>query len=468
MKKCLYLLFLSFFHTIVYAQELPNIVFILADDLGWSDLDIYGSDFYDTPNIDQLASEGIRFTNAYAAAPICSPTRASILTGKYPVSVDITNYLPPPEYVPKNHEKLIGPDFNNHLPLKEKTIPEYLSERGYGCISIGKWHLGSEGYLPTDQGFNVNIAGNYRGAPPSYYYPYKRNESWQLGDLAKRAKEGTYLTDQLSIEAAEYINNNKNNPFFIYLSFYAVHIPLQPKDSLFKIYQNKANIDPGKYQSNPYYAAMVRSVDNAVGRVLNALEKNNLTQNTIIFFTSDNGGLSVKKGDPHTPATNNFPLKAGKGYIYEGGIRIPLIVRWPGKVQSGIISDHLITSTDILPTILESVGINRSNLSIDGKSFLPVLFGDSINRGPIFWHFPHYTNQGGKPGGVVRLGNYKLIEFYEDGALELYDLNNDIKEENNLIEELPEKAKELHQLLINWLIQNNAKMPYTNPNFVDK
>ncbi|MGK7395252.1 MAG: sulfatase [Candidatus Cyclobacteriaceae bacterium M3_2C_046] len=441
----------------------PNIVFILVDDLGWSDIGTFGSEFYDTPNVDQLAAEGMKFTNAYAACPVCSPTRASIMTGKYPVTVDITDWIPGRSS--REDEKLRGPEDRDNLALTQQTMAELLKAKGYKSISIGKWHLGGEGYLPTDQGFDINVAGYHFGSPPSYYYPYQnqRSPDWQLDKLAQKARKGTYLTDQLAKEAVNFINDHKDSPFLVYLTFYAVHIPLQPKDSLFEIYQEKARTNPGPHQDNPYYAAMVKSMDEGVGRVMKALEANDLSDNTLVFFMSDNGGLSVKEGQ-HTPATNNYPLKHGKGYLYEGGIREPMIVKWPPQVPAGTVSETVITSTDFLPTILEAAGFD-SIPEMDGKSFMPVLNQQEFDRGPVFWHYPHYSNQGGLPGGVVRMGDYKLIEFYEDGALELYNLREDISEQNNLVEQMPDKAEALHQLLVNWRQEKKAKMPIPNPDY---
>ncbi len=436
----------------------PNIVFILIDDLGWTDLGCFGSTFYKTPNIDRLASRGMKFTAAYAACPVCSPTRASILTGKYPARLHLTDWLPGRGDGPS--QRLLRPDFLKQLPLNEMTLAEALKPAGYVSASIGKWHLGGKGFSPEDQGFDVNIAGNDAGSPPSYFHPY-RNANRSIPSLDD-GEPGEYLTDRLTAEAETFIENNRAKPFFLYLAHYAVHIPLAAKLELIAKFKTAAQ--PGQTHTNALYAALIQSVDDCVGHVMKKLEQLKLADNTVIFFMSDNGGLSVKEG-PNTPSTSNAPLRAGKGYLYEGGIREPLIVRWPGVVQPGSVCHTPVCSIDFFPTILEMAEI-KPQQPVDGLSLVPLLKqADGFKRDALYWHYPHYANQGGKPGGVIRQGDYKLIEFYEDGHLELYDLEHDISEKSNLADKMPDKAMELERKLDAWRRDVKAQMMNPNPNY---
>jgi arylsulfatase A-like enzyme len=437
----------------------PNFVFILVDDLGWRDVGCNGSTFYETPNIDRLAAGGMRFTNGYAACPVCSPTRASILTGKYPARLHLTDWLPGRPDRPD--QKLLRPKFLQHLPLEEVTLAEALKPLGYVSASIGKWHLGGADYAPEKQGFDVNVAGCDRGSPPSYFFPYK-NRAFSLPGL-EEGRDGEYLTDRLTAEAEKFLDKNKDRPFFLYLAHYAVHIPLQAKKDVVARYRDKAR--PGEGQNNPIYAAMVESVDDSVGRVLKKLDELGVAGRTVVFFTSDNGGLSVKEG-ANTPSTSNAPLRAGKGYLYEGGIREPLLVRWPGVTTAGSTSDVPVCSIDFYPTILEMAGAKDGAGAVDGVSLAPLLRGgEAPRRDALYWHYPHYSNQGGRPGGAVRQGRYKLIESYEDGRLELYDLREDAGEADDLARKLPEKTRELHQLLKDWRTAVGAQMPAPNPEY---
>ncbi|MBI3853992.1 MAG: sulfatase [Verrucomicrobia bacterium] len=436
----------------------PNFVFILIDDLGWTDLGCFGSTFYKTPNIDRLAEQGMKFTAAYAACPVCSPTRASILTGKYPARLHLTDWLPGRGDGPS--QKLLRPDFLRQLPLAEVTLAEALKPAGYVSASIGKWHLGGKGFSPEDQGFDLNIAGNDAGSPASYFHPY-RNANRSIRSL-EDGMPGEYLTDRLTTEAEKFIERHKGKPFFLYLAHYAVHIPLAAKSELIARFQNAAN--PGQTHTNAVYAAMIQSVDESVGRVMEKLEELKLADNTVIFFMSDNGGLAVKEG-PNTPSTSNAPLREGKGYLYEGGIRAPLIIRWPGVIQAGSICHTPVCSIDFFPTILEMAGV-KFRQSVDGVSLVPLLkqIGD-FKRDALYWHYPHYANQGGKPGGIIRQGDYKLIEFYEDGHLELYDLKQDIGEKHNLADRMPDKAMALEVKLDAWRRDVKAQMMNPNPNY---
>jgi arylsulfatase A-like enzyme len=433
----------------------PNVVFILIDDMGWRDLGCYGSTFYRTPNIDRLAATGVRFTNGYAACPVCSPTRASILTGKYPARLHLTDWLPGRSDRPS--QKLLRPQIRMHLPLEEVTLAEALKPRGYVSASIGKWHLGGPPYYPEKQGFDVNVGGTQTGSPPGGYFNFKTP--------TLTARDGQeYLTDRLTEEAERFIERNQDRPFFLYLAHYAVHIPLQAKQEMVTKYREQAK--PGEGQNNPIYAAMVESVDQGVGRVLRKLEALEIADRTVVIFTADNGGLSVKEG-PNTPATSNAPLRAGKGYLYEGGIREPFLIRWPGVTQAGTVCDVPVCSIDFYPTVLEMTGAGAGpKQTIDGVSLVPLLKRSGpLSREALYWHYPHYSNQGGKPGGAVRRGDDKLIEFYEDGRLELYDLGNDPGEKNDLAAARPEKARELHALLRAWRKSVDAQMPIPNPDY---
>lgn len=440
----------------------PNFVFILIDDRGWTDVGCFGSTFYRTPNIDRLAEQGMKFTAAYAACPVCSPTRASILTGKYPARLHLTDWLPGQGDRPAH--QLLRPDFLKQLPLSEVTLAEALKPAGYVSANIGKWHLGGKGFGPEDQGFDLNIAGNDAGSSASYFYPY-RNANRSMPSL-EDGEPGEYLTDRLTTEAERFIERNKDKPFFLYLPHYAVHIPLSAKKEFIAEYQRAS--ESGRTHTNAIYAAMIQSVDESVGRLMKKLDQLKLSENTVVFFTSDNGGLSVKEG-PNTPSTSNAPLREGKGYLYEGGIREPLIVRWPGFVKPRSVCDTPVCSIDFFPTILEMAGIKTgTNNVVDGVSLMPLLAQTgSFKRDALYWHYPHYANQGGKPGGIIRQGDYKLIEFYEDGHLELYDLRQDIGEKNNLADKMPDKALALEMKFDAWRRDVKAQMMNPNPNYED-
>src|SRR5579864_3841904 len=431
-----------------------NFVFFLIDDMGWTDLGCYGSKSYDTPNIDRLATEGMRFTNAYAACPVCSPTRASILTGKYPARLHLTDWIPGRKQWPT--AKLLTPPFRHELPLEEITLAEALKSAGYASASIGKWHLGGDGYSPTDQGFDRNVGGTARGSPVSYFGPF------DLPGL-RGGPEGEYLTDRLSTEAEKFIEENKEKPFFLYLPEFAVHLPLQGKKDLVAKYE--AKLKSSETQNNPIYAAMVDSVDQGVGRLLQKLDDLRIADRTVVILTSDNGGLRYE-GRQTKPVTSNAPLRAGKGHLYEGGMREPLIVRWPGVVQPESVCDDPMISVDYFPTILEMAGRGKPKHAVDGVSIMPLLTQKGrLKRDAIYWHYPHYSNQGGPPAGAVRKGDYKLIEFYEDGRLELFNLKDDIGERRNLASSEPKKAAELHAMLKRWRESVKAVMPFANPNY---
>lgn len=431
----------------------PNFLFILIDDMGWRDLGVYGSTFYETPNIDRFASQGMRFTNAYAACPVCSPTRASILTGKYPARLHLTDWIPGRKQWP--FAKLLTPEFEQQLRLEETTIAEALKPAGYATASIGKWHLGGPPFYPDHQGFDLNVGGTAKGQPGSYFGP------WDLPNLQGGTKND-YMTDRLTEEAIRFIESNRNRPFFLYLPEFAVHLPLQAKQAAVERFKAKA--DPKAPQHDPVYAAMIQSVDEGIGRILKRLDELNIADRTVVFFMSDNGGL-VYEGKRMEPVTSNLPLRGGKGHVYEGGIREPMMVRWPGVTKPGTSCDVPVTSVDFFPTILEIAGVSHTG-AVDGASFVPLLKGRNRPvHDALYWHYPHYSNQGGKPAGAIRRGDYKLIEFYEDGRLELYNLRADLGERNNLAAREPERARKLHEDLKRWRDSVSASMPKPNPGY---
>jgi arylsulfatase A-like enzyme len=463
----------------------PNFIFILVDDLGWTDPGCYGSTFYETPNIDRLASEGTRFTNAYAACPVCSPTRASIMTGKYPARINLTDWIPGrQEYTgPQPCDKLIPRDFELEMKLEEITIAEALKEAGYKTFFAGKWHLGQDSiYWPEFQGFDINKGGWRVGSPQGGYFSPWVNPRLESGP------EGENLTDRLTSESVHFLESVNDDPFLLYLSFYAVHTPLQAKEELIRKYEKKADslgldqmeqtvkdrnwiktAPPGGtfveriVQGHPVYSSMIETLDNNIGRIMDKLVELDLDEYTIIFFMSDNGGLATAEGSP----TSNLPLRAGKGWLYEGGVREPMIIKWPGKSDPGKTCDVPVISMDFYPTILEMAGLDlMPDQHMDGVSLVPLLEGEqTIDERPIFWHYPHYSNQGGKPGAAVRSGKYKLIEFFEDNRIELYDLEADIGEQNNLSDEMPDKVNELLDILHNWQEEVDARMMDPNPEY---
>ncbi len=462
----------------------PNILFILIDDLGWRDLTCYGSTFYETPHLDRLAGEGVLFTDAYAACPVCSPTRASLLTGKYPATVGVTNYI---DWGGKWHPlrgRVIEAPYVKGLPASEVTVAQALREGGYRTWHVGKWHLGEAGRYPTDCGFDVNVGGCEWGMPVHGYF-----SPWKMPELAD-APDGTYLTDQLTDEAIGLIRQPDERPFFLHLSHYAVHTPIQAPADLVAKYTAKAKrlgldqVNPvrdGEHfhtqrmrdsivkhrmiQSDPTYAAMMENLDTNIGRVLAVLDETGQAENTLVIFTSDNGGLATGGYfEGETAPTCNLPLQAGKGWMYDGGTREPYIIRWPGRVKAGTTCRLPITSPDLYPTLLEAAGLPlRPAQHTDGVSFLPALQGDeSFERGPIFWHYPHYGNQGGTPASAVRHGKWKLIEFLEDGRLELYDVVKDLSETIDVAGSHPEIVRDLHARLVTWRQAVGARMPEPN------
>ncbi|WP_127585186.1 sulfatase [Paenibacillus koleovorans] len=462
----------------------PNIICILIDDMGWKDLGCYGSSFYETPNLDRLAAEGMRFTDAYAACPVCSPTRASLMTGQYPAVVGITNFIGTNRAHPSKG-KLIDVPYLKQLPLEKRTIATSLREEGYQTWHVGKWHLGEEAYYPDRHGFDLNIGGCGWGLPmKGYFSPYGLT-------TLEDGPEGEYLTDRLTDEAIRLLQErDADRPFFLNLWHYAVHTPIQAKPDDVERFQQKATVlgldqinpfEEGelfptehkrhlrvtrrRVQSDPAYAAMVYNLDWNVGRLLDALERSGASDNTLVVFTSDNGGLSTSEGSP----TSNAPLHEGKGWMYEGGTREPLLVRWPDVVPAGVECSVPITTPDWYPTFLEAAGIDPadSGTRLDGVSLLSLLRQPdaALQRDAIFWHYPHYGNQGGTPGSSVRMGGYKLIEFFEDGRLELYNLAEDLEERHNLAAAMPEVAARMQRRLAQWRASVEALIPEPNPDW---
>jgi arylsulfatase A-like enzyme len=440
------------------ADRPPNVILILIDDMGWTDLSCYGSKFYETPNIDRLAASGMRLTHSYSACTVCSPTRSAVMTGKYPARLHITDWIAGSE---RPFAKLKVPDWQQHLPLEGTTIAEVFKSNGYATCHIGKWHLGREEFGPTKQGFDINIAGTHMGSPPTYFFPYS-SANGSLPGLEK-GQRGEYLTDRLTDEAIGFVSAHKEQPFFLYLPHYAVHTPLMAKPE--KVEKYKAKADPNNPQHHAVYATMVESLDEGIGRLMAKLDELKLRDNTIVVFTSDNGGLK------NNQVTSNDPARAGKGSVYEGGVRIPLIVSYPPKIRAGATSDYAAVSIDLLPTLVELCGVThkpeaQAKEPVDGLSIAPVLLekGQPPAR-PLFWHYPHYHPGGATPYGAVRSGDWRLVEFYEDGKTELYDLKDDESESRDLAAAQPQKRDELLTLLRNWRMSVGAQMPTPNPNY---
>jgi arylsulfatase A len=435
----------------------PNVILILADDLGWADLGCYGSKFHRTPALDRLAKGGMRFTDAYSACPVCSPTRAALMTGKAPARIGVTDWLPGRKDFPD--QQLAQFKTLQQLPLDEVTLAEAL-KKSHVTRHIGKWHLGGKGFEPEKQGFDSNIAGDHTGTALSYFAPFQRMNRFMPG--LEKAPEGEYLTDRLGAEAVKFIEKNKNKPFFLYLAHYAPHTPLRAKKDVIEKYPNKPT--PGK-QSNAIYAAMLESLDDSIAAVLKKLDDLKLADNTIVIFTSDNGGLATLEG-PNTPPTINTPLREGKGHLYEGGIRVPLIVHWPGTIKPETTSKVPVITHDLYPTILQACGIELKK-SLDGVSLLSLLKGgDAPKRDALCWHYPHYSNQRSKPGGAIREGQFKLIEFYEDGRKELFDLKADPSESRNLAADKTDLVKRLGDKLQAWRKEVGAGMMKPNPDYL--
>jgi arylsulfatase A len=438
-----------------------NIVLIVADDLGRNDIGCYGNNFIETPAINAMAAEGIQFTNGYAAAPLCSPTRASIITGNNPARINLTEHLH--GYAPAGpNQKLITPKIETGLPAQLTTIPEALKPANYVTAHFGKWHLGSGPSSPAAQGFQYVYGGGAEGLPKTFFYPFFNGKPYP--DLLADTKEGDYLDDALTTKAINFISNKKDSSFFIELNFYAPHVPIEGKPALVEKYKQKRNNTNYKGLPEDEYAAMVENIDYNVGRVIAHLKETGLDKNTIVLFTSDNGGLDVQEVPAfakHTPPTTNAPLKGGKGYLYEGGIREPWIIWMPTVVNKARVENTLVTTDDIFNTCMQLAGV--ATKSPDGVSIVPLLLSKSLPARDYYLHFPHYSPQHGKPGAVIRRGNYKLIEWYEDGKLELFDLIKDESEKNNLAAQFPQLVTDMKTALDTWRKETGAKMTEPNP-----
>jgi len=436
----------------------PNIVFILTDDLGWPDLSCYGNKFNETPNIDKLAENGIRFTQAYSACPVCSPTRASIMTGKYPARLQLTNYIKG-ERTDEN-SPVLPANWKPYLEGSETSLPELLKTKGYKTGMVGKWHLGNqEGQNPWEQGFDFSRMIGKNGLDYYNYSIYLDSYQNEFTD------DGTnYLTDKLTEYGVEFIQQNREKPFFLYMAYSAPHVFIVPRgDKLKKYFQKYGKLEE---KFNPYYAAMMESLDDGVGRIMEILKENGLLENTLVIFTSDNGGLGLDELGPIP--TNLAPLRKWKGHIYEGGTRVPAIFSWPGKISTATVSENYFSSIDYLPTFCELTDIKEIPENVDGKSMVPLLLQpekEQDSERQLFWHYPHFSNQLGRPAGSVRVGEFKLVELYETGDLELYNLKEDISESTDLSKKMKAKTNEMYQLLIDWRKSVNAQMPVPNPNY---
>ena len=518
MKKA-FLVWAAFSLMLSCASESPgplNVIIFLVDDLGWRDAGCYGSSFYETPHIDLLAQQGVRFTSAYAACHVCSPTRASLLTGMYPATLNLTDWLTGRRDFP--FQQLKNVKINQHLPYDIKTLPEVLKENGYRTAVFGKWHLGEDSASTVRQGFDVHIPDWNRGWPNTgYHFPYGMKG-------LEEGEQGEYLTDRLTDEALKYMEKNRHAPFFLYISHFAVHDPIQGRSDLVEKYKVKlGNAVPSEgppfilegkpgiehpiprteldrqldeesfsgfrvfpnqtvkikqHQDNIQFAGMVESMDESLGRILGKLDELGIDDHTLVIFYSDNGGMSAANfGDPgriiseegldEAYSTSNLPLRGGKGWLYEGGIRVPLIIRWPGGGVRGAVCDVPVTSPDFYPTILEILGMGDQVANVDGESIVPLLRGErEMDRDAIFWHFPHYSNHGMQsPGGAVRSGDYKLLEYYETGRIQLFDLKNDVGEQHDLSVREPEKVAQLKEMLHYWRKSVGARMMEANPEY---
>ena len=455
------------------SNKKPNILFILADDFGYHDMSVMGSKFYETPNIDRIANEGMIFTDGYAACQVCSPSRASIMSGKFPARHGITDWIGAKTgedwRKQGRHNQLLPPKYVHNLPHEYVTLPEAMKEAGYKTFFAGKWHLGSKGSWPEDHGFDINKGGWDVGSPRGGFFAPWENPNLESGP------DGQNLSMRLAKETVNFMKENKDTTFFAYLSFYAVHAPIQTTEEKWAKYRAKAEelgiaetgFEMGHFlpirqvQDNPIYAGLVEAMDDAVGEVLKALDEMGLDDNTIVIFTSDNGGVAA--GDAF--ATSNHPLRAGKGYQFEGGIREPYFIKMPG-MQGGQKNNTPVTGTDFYPTLLELAGADlRPEEHTDGVSLVPLLNGGTIDERPLIWHYPHYGNQGGEPSSIIRLGKWKLIHYYEDGREELYNLETDIEETTNLADKNPELATKMSEQLFEMLNEMGARYPEKDPEY---
>ncbi len=456
------------------APKKPNVVFILVDDMGAKDLSCTGSQYYETPNIDKIAQQGTVFTQGYAASRVCSPSRASIMTGQFTARHGITDWIGArsgEEWRKANRfDKLLPAAYQHNLPHEDTALPEAMKAAGYKTFFAGKWHLGGDGSFPEDHGFDINVGGWHVGSPIGGYY-----SPWDNPRLENRQK-GENLTMRLANETADFIRQHKDSTFFAYLSFYAVHGPIQTTEEKWTKYRDKAEkmgiaeagykmervLPIRQVQDNPIYAGLVETTDDAVGVVLNTLEELGLDDNTIVIFTSDNGG--VASGDAFSTA--NLPLRGGKGYQWEGGIREPYFIKAPGLSKPGSTVDTPVTGADFYPTILDLVGAPlRPDQHVDGVSLKPLLENKTIADRPLYWHYPHYGNQGGNPSSIIREKDWKLIHYWEDGTAELYNLAEDESEQYDIADKHPEVVARLSEKLHNWLTEVGANKPAPDPQY---
>jgi len=451
-------------------QRPLNFVFVLADDLGWSDTTVYGGDLHETPNLDRLARSGVRFERGYAAAPVCSPTRASIHTGKYPARLHITIWREASRRPPADR-RLIPPVVEENLPHAEVTFAELLREMGYFTAHVGKWHLGNAEHYPETHGFDAHIGGTVWGAPATFFWPYRGlfpSGEYRYVPGLHGGRPGEYLTDRLTDEALKLIDSAGDRPFFLNLCYYTVHTPIEGKPELVERY--RARLRPGLRHQNAAYAAMVHSLDENVGRVLDRLERNGVADRTVVIVTSDNGGyINPFRGQV---VTDNHPLRSGKGSLYEGGLRVPLIIRWPGVTVPGGVSNEPVSSIDFYPTILEMAGAGgdpKHNAAVDGRSLAPLLKDPRarLAREELFFHYPHYYATT-SPVSAILAREWKLLEYFEDGRTELYHLGRDPSETSNLASAEPEVARRLHERLRAWRAEVNAQLPAANPGYKPK
>ncbi len=446
------------------ASQSPNIVFILVDDLGWADVGCYGADLHETPNIDRLASQGIRFTQAYAASPVCTPTRASIMTGQSPARLHMTIWHEGALRAPNRRRPWIEAKAEHNLSLEHFTLAEALRDVGYQTWHVGKWHLGDAAHYPEAHGFDLNIGGTFWGAPSTFWYPYRGNwgrspEIRYVPDLPF-GKPGEYLPDRLTDEAIRLINKAGDAPFYLNMWYHTVHTPIEGKEQLVRHYTRK--LKSGNHHQNPIYAAMVHSMDENVGRLLAALDKSGKADRTLVIFFSDNGGYVNDYKQQRV--TNNHPLRSGKGSLYEGGIREPLIVRWPGVIQPGGVCHEPVISTDFYSTICEIVGVkDASQQAIDSLSLVKLLKQPSLRlkRDTLFWHYPHYYPTT-TPVSAVRWGDWKLLSYYQENRTELFNLKNDLGESQDVSKDQPDKAQALKAALDHWLKKVDAQIPIRN------
>lgn len=452
-----------------FAAKRPNVLFILADDLGWRDLSVEGSSFYESPQIDSIANGGMRFTQGYATCQVCSPSRASIMLGRFPARHGITDWIGAAEGRNwKRNNRLYPAKYVHSLPADNVSLAEAFKEAGYKTFFAGKWHLGDSGSFPEDHGFDINQGGHHRGSPPGGYFSPYRNPKLKDGPA------GESLPLRLGRETAKFIDEHADKPFFAYLSFYSVHGPIQSSRTRWAKYREKASNVPKpdhrfvidrtspvrQVQDHPVYGGMIEAMDDGVGLALSALKRNGLSDNTIVIFTSDNGGVSAGDGK----ATSNLPLRGGKGRQWEGGIRVPFHIQWPGVTTPGSTNDTPVTGADFYPTLLAMTGQSlKPKQHVDGVNLVPLLKGESIKDRPLFWHYPHYGNQGGEPSSIIRKGDWKLIHYYEDGRNELYNVRTDKGEQNPVND--PDRASELKQQLMAFLKSTNAERPFVNESF---